>query len=92
MKASDLIDAKQKGVAFERILKAVESGLDHFSNLPDDQLEFFETMVIEVKKAVVELEHSIRSDDLAKVKSNSESLIEIFSMIRDSCDASEATH
>lgn len=88
MNAAELIDAKQRGVPFERILKAVESGRESVSALPIDQVEFFESMLSEVKKAVVEFEQAIHSDDLPTIKKTSESLNEIFTMVKDCCESS----
>lgn len=88
MNVAELIDAKQRGVPFERILRSVVSGRESVSALPNEHVEFLESMLGELKKAVVEYEAAIRSDDLNTIKKTAESLTEIFTMVRDSCDAS----
>lgn len=88
MDPAKLIEAKMKGTAFERILHAVKTDRETVSELAEDQVDFYESMLSEVRTAVDELEKSIREDDLSKIKKTSDSLIEIFTMIGDSCESS----
>ena len=86
MNAKSLISAKLEGVGFDRIPHAVRTDREVVSALPEDQLEFLESMLSEVKSGVLELDKAIKSDDLAAIRETSQSLREIFQMLEDSCD------
>jgi len=87
MNGASLIDARERGIPFDRILRAIESNRESISALPSDQVDFLESMLCEVKKAVVEFEQAVRDDNLDTVKKTSESMLEIFSMVKDSCES-----
>jgi len=86
MNAAELISARMEGVGFDRILHAVRGGRRP-STLESDHLEFLESMVIEVKGALVEFEAAVKTDNLDGIKATCESLAEIFQMVSDSCES-----
>jgi hypothetical protein len=89
--AARLIDARLNGVPFNRVLHAIESNQEELSTLPEDTLAFFESMLAETKKAVVEFEEAVSKDDLGTIRKVSESLKEIFTMTSDACNDSSRT-
>lgn len=87
MDISELIDAKLEGQSFDRILHAVRGDRENVSNLPDDHLDFLESMLQEVQSASTQLEAAIKQDDLEQVKKVAQSFQEIFQMVEDSCES-----
>lgn len=85
MRASSIIDAKEQGIAFDRILHAVHEDREEVSTLSEEELEFFSSMIEELKKAAPLMEQAFKNDDKAMMKRESESLQEILQMIEDSC-------
>jgi len=86
MDPAKLIEAKLQGAGIDRILHAVRTDREVVSDLPDDQLDFFESMINEVKAAVLEMERALKSDDLYKLRESAQSVKDIFLMIEDACE------
>lgn len=87
MSVAELIEAKLNGTDFEEIYQTVRSGRARPSSLPQEQVEFLESMLGEVRNAVEEFEAAVKSDDLTEIKRTCESLDEIFQMVSDSCES-----
>lgn len=90
MNARDLIEAKQRGVSFTRILHAVEAKQE-ISQLPEDQSEFFESMIKLVEESVSEVKQAVREGDVSTIRKKSEALEEIWTMMKDCCDSRKTT-
>ncbi len=86
MDAAQLIALKQKGESVDTIIQLVRSGRDRVSTLPEDKLDFLETMLKEIKAATGEMEEALIKDDLLGIFDATESLGDIFEMIQDSCN------
>ena len=86
MNAKDIISAQLEGASFDRIFHAVRKGRESVSTLSEDKLEFFESMLEEIKKGTSQLEDALGRDDLVEIRRQAESLREIFQMIEGCCD------
>lgn len=84
-----LIEAKMRGQPFSKILHAVRSGRGEISSLPEDQLDFLESMLQEIKTAVPQFEEALRNDDLPAIKEMAKTFQEIFVMVEDSCESND---
>lgn len=84
MKAAELIQARREGVSFQRILRAVESGSESLGALANDQADFLEGMLSQVKQQVVDFEKAIQTEDIDAIKRATELLSDSLMMVRDS--------
>ena len=50
------------------------------------RLDFLESMLEEVRSAVIQFEDALKKDDLSKINKLSKSFQEIFHMVEDSCE------
>jgi len=85
--ASQLIKAKMEGVEFNRILHSVKTNRSKVSQLSEDKLDLFDSLIEEIKSNVATLEAAIKEDDLVGIKEQSKSLQELFQMLEDSCES-----
>ena len=89
MDVKKLIEAKQRGVPIERILHAVRQDREDVSRLPEDQLDFLESAIVDMQEGVSNLQTALNADDLSKVKEVVPQLQELLTMVLDSCDGDE---
>lgn len=94
MQVADLISAKMEGQSFEKIFHAVRSRRERVSTLPEDQVDFLESMLSEIKTATGQFEEAVKNDDLRTIKEMAQTFQEIFTMVADCCetDGREVDH
>ncbi len=86
MDVKKLIEATREGISIDRILHAVRQDREDVSRLPEDQLDFLESAIVDMYEGVTNLKCAVDEDDLARVKEVIPQLQELLTMVLDSCD------
>jgi len=79
----ELIEAKQKGTTFSRILHAITNRRSTISKLPQEQLDLLESHLLNINASVLKLEEAFKTDNLNTIDKISKSIIETCEMLSD---------